>query len=379
MDGFNPERLREIRIARKMTLAQLATNIGVTKQAVSKYECGKSIPSTETINKIITVLNVPIQFLTKTAIKTVESNTLLFFRTNSSTTKTQMDFADIISKWGYEILDGISTLESINEVNLPDFDTSLSISEKAKTLRSFWGIDNLPIDNMISLLENNGIFVFVINSSGINTDAYSRIINNIPVVIVNGDKGTSARQRFSLAHELGHLVLHRNLTDADFELRAKEIEKEASLFASNFLMPPDKFSASVIAPKLEHFLELKKEWKVSISAMIYHCKQIKILDDKKADALQMQLSKKWGRKTEPLDSEIIFEKPLYLQEKIHNLVIDKHSFERFFDATRLPIDETEQLCCLQRGYFSAYLGDIKFDEGKTEYEQLSLFPNGGIV
>jgi Zn-dependent peptidase ImmA (M78 family) len=255
----------------------------------------------------------------------------------------------------------------------------MSISEKADFLRQYWEIGNSPIENMISLLENNGIFVFVVNSSGIHTDAYSRIINNIPVVVLNKYKGTSVRQRFSLAHELGHLVLHSNLTEMDFELRAKEIEKEASLFASNFLMPPAKFSSSVISPKLEHFLELKKEWKVSIAAMIYHCKQIGILDDKKANALQMQLSKKWGRKTEPLDNELGFEKSLYMQQQVQKLVIDKLSFESFFDVIRLPIDAIEQLCCLKNGYFSTYHVDMKLEEEKMEYEQLSLFSIGGII
>ncbi len=373
MEGFNPERLREIRIVKKMTLNELALNLGITKQAVSKYECGRSIPSPETIDKIMNVLDVPRQFLTKKSVTPVGLNSLLFFRTVSSTTKTEIEFAETVSKWSYEVLHGICSFESISNINLPEIDIEMSISEKAAFLRQYWGLGDSPIENMISTLENNGIFVFVINSSELHTDAYSRIINNIPIVVLNEYKGTAVRQRFSLAHELGHLVLHRNLSETDFEFRAKEIEKEASLFASHFLMPPAKFSSSIVSCKLDYFLRLKREWKVSIAAMIYHCKHLKILDDKQSELLQMQMSKKWGRKTEPFDNELVFEKPSYLFERIQKYVIDKISFENFFGTSRLPIDAMERICFLPEGYFSKYFVDIPLEGTTAGYEQLSLF------
>lgn len=378
MDGFNPERLREIRIAKKMTLAQLAKELGITKQAVSKYECGKSIPSSDVINKLIRIMDIPIQFLTKKSIEHTGADTLLFFRTLSSTTKTQMEFAEIISRWGYEILHGMNSIESIDEINLPEFEASMSIPQKACFLREYWGIGSLPVENMISLLEKNGIFVLAVSDSEIKTDAYSRVISDIPIVVLNESKGTAVRQRFSLAHELGHLVLHRHLTRAEFEVREKEIEDEASLFASNFLMPPANFSALVVSPKLDRFLELKREWRVSIAAMIYHCRQLEIIDDKKTRALQMQLSKRWGRKTEPLDDELSYEKPVYLSEHIKKEVVDKISFGNLFDAIRLPIDAIERICYLPEGYFSEYNIGLNYIEEETEYKQLSLFSNGGI-
>jgi len=373
MDSFNPERLREIRIVSKMTLEQVAINLGITKQAVSKYERGRSIPSYETINKIINILNVPMQFLSKSSISSSGLNTLLFFRTVSSTTKTQIEFADTICKWNYEILQGIIPFEDIPNMNLPEIDESLSISEKAVFLRQYWRLGISPIENMVDVLENNGFFVFVVNSSELNTDAYSRIINDTPIIVLNEYKGTSVRQRFSLAHELGHLILHRNLSDVDFDLRSKEIEKEASIFASSFLMPPVKFSSTVVSHKLDHFLNLKKEWKVSIAAMIYHCKQQGILDDKQSESLQMQLSKKWGRKTEPFDNELIFEKPLFLSKKLQKYVVDRASFEYFFDATRLPITVVERIAFLPEGYLSRYFVDIPVGDSMIGYEQLSLF------
>ena len=374
MSGFNPERLKEIRVIRKMTLEELATNLGVTKQAVSKYEHGQSMPSNDTMCKILKVFDIPKQYLNKDTISVVGSNSILFFRTASVTSKTDIEIADIESKWGYEVLIGIDSFEKITSMNIPLIDEDLSISEKAMYLRQFWNLGSGPIENMTTLLETNGIFIFVVNSTKLNTDAYSRIINDTPIIVLNSHKGTSVRWRFSLAHELGHLVLHRNLSKKDFELRAKEIEDEASLFASSFLMPPDSFGNSVIAPKLDFLEDLKKEWKVSIAAMIYHCRNLGILNNRQTIALQMQLSKKWGRKSEPYDEKLAFESPEYLLFKFQEYVLDRNSFEKFFNIVRLPIEDVEQLCSLEEGYFSAY-DIITNDEEASSmgYGQMSLF------
>ena len=373
MFGFNPERLKEIRVVRKMTLEELAINLGVTKQAISKYEHGKSIPSSETIIKMLKVLSVPRQYLNKNSIETINSSSVLFFRTASVTSKSDIDFADIESKWGYEVIVGLDSFEKIQSANIPCVDENLSIPEKTMLLRQFWNLGTSPIENMTSTLEKNGIFVFVVNSSTFTTDAYSRIINGIPIIVLNSHKGTSVRWRFNLAHELGHLILHRDITKEDFVRRAKEIEDEASLFASCFLMPPDSFGISVISPKIEHFLDLKKEWKVSIAAMIYHCGALWILDSRQTLALQMQLSKKWGRKNEPFDDEFVFELPKYLFNQSQKYILDKNSFEKFINIVRLPIGDVEQLCSLPEGYFSIYDINTSDDTISMVYGQLSLF------
>jgi Zn-dependent peptidase ImmA (M78 family)/transcriptional regulator with XRE-family HTH domain len=371
---FNPRRLKEIRTVKKMTLNQLAAHIGVTKQAASKYELGKSIPSSETIDKICKIFDIPKHYLNKASVTLDNMNSTLFFRTASATTKAEIEFAEINSKWAYEVLLGFDSFESIPTMNLPAIEDTLSIPQKAVHLRQFWNLGTAPIENMTEILESNGIFVFVVNSAELHTDAYSRIINGIPVVVLNEHKGTAVRWRFSLAHELGHLVLHRYLTKTEFEIRSKEIENEASLFADNFLMPPDSFGNSVVLSKLEYFLNLKKQWKVSIAAMIYRCGQLGLFDNQKSAALRMQLSKKWGRKREPFDDEFAFEKPGFLFIRAQKYLADRNGFEQFNNAARLPIGIVEQLCALPEGYFSKNNINMPM-EGLVpmEQKQLSLF------
>ena len=374
MSGFNPERLKEIRIVRKMKLSQLAEELELTKQAVSKYELGKSIPSTEIINKMLNILGISRNYLTKNSVNINGASSSLFFRAASTTTETDRYYANIICKWGYEIVQGMNTFENIPDLNFPNFNEELTIPRKADYLRQFWNLGNMPIDNITSVLEANGIFVFIVNSSELHTDAYSKIINGIPIIILNEYKGTAVRWRFNLCHELGHLVLHKNLSATEFELNAERIEKEASLFARCFLMPEESFGNSVVNIRLEGFFELKREWKVSIAAILYSCKYLGIIDNNKYIALLKQLSKKGWRKQEPFDDEFEFEKPKYFHNYAEKYLTDKNNFEQFNNLVRLPIKDVERLCSLPEGYFIEYINGITRDDGDTiDYKQLSLF------
>jgi Zn-dependent peptidase ImmA (M78 family)/DNA-binding XRE family transcriptional regulator len=374
MSIFNPERLKEIRILRKMNLSQLAERLGLTKQAVSKYELGKSIPSSEIINRILAILGISRNFLTKPSVEVNGANSSLFFRATSTTTETDRAFANIICKWGYEIVLGMNMFENTPKLNFPNFNEELTIPEKAAYLRQFWDLGNVPINNITSILETNGIFVFIVNSSELHTDAYSKIINSVPIIILNEYKGTAVRWRFNLCHELGHLLLHNNLSATEFELKPDKIEKEASLFASCFLMPAESFGTSVVTTKLENFLELKKEWKVSIAAMLYNCEYLGIIDNNKYTALQKQLSKKGWRKNEPFDDVLESEKPMYFHQQAKKHLFDKFNFERFHNLVRLPIIDIERMCSLPYRYFAEYSNEIVIDDVfATNDRQLHLF------
>lgn len=387
MSGFNPNRLREIRLIRKMSLEQLAENLGKTKQAVSKYELGKSMPSSDVVNKLLNFLNVPRKCLIKDDVLPGSGCSPLFLRAKSTTTRGNTDFANIVSRWGYEIVTGLENA-SENPVNFPEIDAALPVPEKAFELRRQWGIGTLPIENMVSLLERKGFFIFVTDSAELNTDAYSRVIKGIPIIVLNKNKGTAVRWRFSLAHELGHLILHRTLSGNDFDIRSDTLEDEANLFAEYFLMPKEGFENSMMSPKaprLEQFISLKKEWGVSIAAMVYHSGKTGLIEERKVKSLRIQMSKLGWRKKEPLDhgdGKLEFETPEKLQYLISRQITGIDSFNKFFDAVRLPVDEIERLCSLPENYFSDYLGEITAEDSlyyinHKDDKQLSLFREEG--
>jgi Zn-dependent peptidase ImmA (M78 family)/transcriptional regulator with XRE-family HTH domain len=362
-----------------ITLDQLAGFLGITKQAVSKYEHGKSIPSSDIIARMLNVLNIPRKYLVKDNVVFAFGCSPIFFRAMSTTTKGNIDFAEIVSRWGYEILCG---LETVHKTIFPEIDSALTIPEKAMELRRQWGIGNLPVGNMTALLENRGFYIFTIDSAELNTDAYSRVINGIPIIVLNKNKGTAVRRRFSLAHELGHLILHKELSGTDFDTRTAELEVEANLFAEHFLMPVAGFRNSMMSPKLKHFIPLKREWGVSMAAMIYHSNKIGLISDQKKKSLYERMSKQGWRKTEPLDDVLEFEIPGKLHELISQQITDANSFDKFFDIVRLPADEIERLCslpekCLSRYYYENNSGDSLYSAYQEEHRQFTLFPEDG--
>lgn len=372
MNNFKPSRLRDIRIIRGFTTEQLAKQINVTKQSVSKYECGLSIPSSNIIEKLIDVLNIPRNYLSKDEITGLYGSSPIFFRTSKSTKKSEVELANIQSKWAYEIIFGIKNIGDINSKTLPNLYEEQSIEEKTLLLREYWELGFGPIDNLTKVLERNGCYIFVIDTNEIHVDAYSQIVHNIPIIILNKCKGSPARWRFDLAHELGHLILHSNITRDRFENEYDIIEKEANIFASNFLMPSQSFGSSVLNDKLDYFIQLKKDWKVSIAAMIYRCNHLNIFNNLTTKKLQIQLSKRKWRVNEPLDDEIQFEKPELVANLIRKYANDINSAEKFLNVVRLPLSEVERLCSLDKGYFSKYT-TLNSNNQDLIYMQLSMF------
>lgn len=149
-----------------------------------------------------------------------------------------------------------------------------------------------PIKNLTASAERAGVcLVPIVGLDGI--DGISSWVDSQPVlglsVTVPGD-----RFRFSLAHEIGHLVMHHRKGD--------ETERQANRFASSLLVPKDDFlSALPKNPMLRDFVNLKSVWGMSVAALVYKAHELEIIDDNRFRALQIQMSK-W-RRTEPGEFE----------------------------------------------------------------------------
>jgi len=379
--GFNNERLTEIRAVRGLTMEQLATVLGITKQMVSKYEDGKSAPPIEAIRNMSRIFNVPNKYFFKDSI--VFNNRTSAFVLRGSENKKLKNRVCIENKWGYEILLGIKN-HSDEVFDYPD-DSALSISEKAMDLRRRWGLGTYPIDNMTELLESRGFNIFSITLPELKADCYSRVINGTPVIVVNNNKGTAVRHRFNLAHELGHMVLHSDKFDFDYDERDMNLENEAHIFAEYFLMPIGGFEGSLISRniKIDELIRLKKVWRVSVSSMVMHCGHTGLIDAEKQTSLHQSISSRGWKKREPLDDVIADEKPRKIGIQISSQVTDRESFAEFYDNVRLPVDKVEDLCSLPKGelmqFYDSELEDRDSDDSKQiGFEQLSLFDVGGV-
>ncbi|MDZ5034274.1 ImmA/IrrE family metallo-endopeptidase, partial [Clostridium perfringens] len=177
-------------------------------------------------------------------------------------------------------------------------------------------------------MEKNGIAVSSFKTNESKIDAFTQIhkVHNVerPFVVVGDDKESAVRRQFSMAHELGHIVLHNSSIEVD-ELSREEyktMEEEANNFAAAFLLPKESFLADVMQypNKLEFYVELKKKWKVSISAMIIRAFKLNAITHNQYQYLMKQLSKKGWRVKEPLDDLIVTPKPVLLKRAIDVLI-----------------------------------------------------------
>ncbi len=138
--------------------------------------------------------------------------------------------------------------------------------------------------------------------------------------MVSNDK-PGDRQRFSLAHELGHLVMHDSFPEG-----LKKIEDEADKFASEFLLPEEAMRSAIEPPvTLTNLGELKPRWGVSIAALIVRARQLAIITDRQAKYLHQQLRGEKLDKKEPENLHINAEKPRAFKrmaELLHGVPID---------------------------------------------------------
>jgi Zn-dependent peptidase ImmA (M78 family) len=174
---------------------------------------------------------------------------------------------------------------------------------------------------------------------------------------MTSEKVSGVRVRYDLAHELGHLVLHRWVEESELEdpKLLKAIEAEADKFAGSFLLPRKSFPNEVYTTKLDAFVTLKRRWLTSIQAMIYRCRVLGLVDDDQALNLYKQISYRKWRTREPLDDpkEIVIEQPRLLR-RAFELIVNarrKHPDEILNDLSLGP-DLVEAFCNLQEGTFA---------------------------
>ena len=202
-------------------------------------------------------------------------------------------------------------------------------SVAARITRAKLGLlPDAPVHNLLNQIEKNGVFVFAMPYEIDEQDGYSCWSDSLPrrpVIIITGGKAGD-RQRFTLAHELGHLVMHYS-----FPKGLSDVENEADEFASELLMPEDAMRREIVPPvTLTSLGELKVRWKVSLAALVMRSKQLGIITNRQARYLFVQLAKE---KEEDLDNlKITPEKPRALKrmaELLHGFPADYRKVAKY--------------------------------------------------
>lgn len=362
--GFQSKRLVEARDSKGLTQVALAELINRTSSSISRWEAGGQSPEPDALEDLAKALNLPVNFFLSP--QPDHGPAPMFFRSMVSTTQFVRKRIKVRLRWAQNISLRLQEWVDLPPVNVPKFETddhmkihNEDIEQIADECRARWKLGKGPISDVLLVLENAGIVVVKEEVGTAKMDGVSHWskADDRPYMLIAGDKATCVRSRMDAAHELGHLVLHRNLSDRvlnnadDF----KEIERQAFHFASAFLMPAESFTSEFLSPSLNAFLAIKKRWKVSVGAMIKRCANLEIISEEQeyGRRLWKHYSARGWRKNEPFDDAMDLEEPRLLARAVR-LLIDEggKSKEDLLSDFRLYGFDTESLCGLPRGFMS---------------------------
>jgi Zn-dependent peptidase ImmA (M78 family)/transcriptional regulator with XRE-family HTH domain len=318
MAPFNHHLLVLAREARALTQGELAEAISLRQGTLSKYETGMLEPSPEVVDELAVALGYPASFFFQNdrpygfppyhyrKRKKLSAKTL--GRVSAEMNIRRMHIKQL----------GLSFTRNTNGF-IPEFDPDeyrgrskkpLSPDEAARAVREMWMLPRGPIQNMVELLEENGAIVVPCDFGTDLLDALSQRIDGMPVLVYVNINAPMDRLRLTLAHELGHMVLHTTtLRDDD------EMEKEADAFAGAFLLPAEDIKPQLRRGlDLRHLANMKSYWKVSMAAIAVRADRLNLVTPYQMKLFFMEMGRLGYRRREP--NEPPREEPKLLKQMI---------------------------------------------------------------
>lgn len=302
-DRFNPDMLKTAREARGLTQSALAQAVGVSQPLVGKWEAAFSAPDYDQSQRLADVLGVPAEFFRVDRPRRRLASMSDFYHRGFAKAK-RSEVKSIHAKCSIVDLqvDRLLDLAGVPESRIPEVrpnNHAGDIERVALITRTAMGVPDGPIGNLIAAIEGAGGIVIDHDLEAEDIDALCRWVPELPKLFFINGLRSADRIRFSLAHELGHTVMHFG---EDVEPRLAE--QQANAFAGAFLMPRSEFRRDV-RPWLgiSDLAALKRKWRVSMSAIARRAHDLKAIDDQHYKSLCIQLAKRGWKKTEPVPIE----------------------------------------------------------------------------
>ena len=292
------ERLKIARTASGMSLRALEEKIerAVTAQAIGKYERGEAMPGSMALIALARALDVSVDYLLADDDIVLEDIEFRKKAIAARRAEARVKATLLRDLERYLIVEELLGLPSVNwdrprEVPYPVVADVAEADRAARSLRSAWGLGSDPIPNLVELLEERGIKVLTVDVDddidGLTARVSRRGGPTAPVVVVNPTH-TGERQRFTVAHELGHLVL---------EVSPKlDEERAAHRFAGAFLMPAEVLWSEIGKHRrslsIGELLDVKVLFGASVQAVTHRCKDLGII----GPTLYGRLFRQFGRR-----------------------------------------------------------------------------------
>ena len=331
--------LKRVRLLKNLSLEKAGKLLNMSAPAIAKYEKGEIVPNSQKIIEFSNAYGVKsIEFLKSYNVPQMNFSS---FRKRKRLKGKNLELLkeiiqDEVSKY-LEVIN-MSTLRDNIKIQKYKCSNIEDAENAANDFRNNIEISNIqPISDLINILENLGIVRIQIknyNNRFDDFDGLSEIVNNIPIIVILDDIKDGARERFTIAHELGHLILKIDDKNLDEE-------KLCNRFASALLMPKKAITNEFgISRNKISFYELKafkNEYKVSYSAIAYRLKDLKIISEYLYKKISIFLSQNIG-KNDP--EPIIPEKSYQFKKIVHRLEVDNIiSLNKACELLGVSIDE----------------------------------------
>ena len=224
----------------------------------------------------------------------------------------------------------------------------MEIEEIALKAREYYNLGRAPIDNMVQFVGSKGVMVSSFPFESAKVDGFSQWdpVLDMPFIALNTDLDCANRRRYDITHELGHLILHREIdskrmeSDADFY---NKIESQAHWFAAAFLIPKPVYFSEIPRPTFPAFLAAKEKWKASIKMLIKRARDLGDLSASYYQRMLINYNRKGWSKGEPLEELITYESPVFLQRCFDLLwregLLDHNQFKDAFPYPRRRVEK----------------------------------------
>jgi len=308
VNDFNREMLIVARESRRLTQTELASEASFSQAEISKFETGLKIPTEEQVRRLAACLLYPASFFYLSESIRDFGSGCVYHRKRKTAPEASLKFLlALVNIKRIQVKQLLKAVDSVAEYRFEQLDIDEhenSAVKVAQALRAIWKLPPGPVQDVIRAIENAGGIVVPYDFGTDKIDALSQWLPGMPPLFLVNKRIPADRLRFTLSHEIGHIVMHRYPTE--------DMEREADEFAAEFLMPERDIKSQLYDVSLVKLASLKPYWRVSMNALLKRAGDLGTITPRNRTYLWMQMGKRGYRTHEPID--IAPEKPSLLKE-----------------------------------------------------------------
>jgi Zn-dependent peptidase ImmA (M78 family)/DNA-binding XRE family transcriptional regulator len=303
------ERIKMARRAAGLSQQTLGDRTGVSKMSISKYERGEMTPGSDMLVRVADATGMRVDYFLRPVAFSLSAPC---YRSRASlSAKSKGMVEETVREWLDRSIEVDHLLDAAVPFSLEGIGRAVrsldDVERVAAELRAAWNLGDDPIPNVVSVLEDRGVKIGVVDGQSA-FDALTFWVDGTWPAIAVKSSVPGDRQRFSICHEIGHIVMRVDT--------ALDAEKAAQRFAGAFLVP-----AHVVRRELgEHrhtldpreLYELKHEYGMSMSAWVHRATDLGVIEAAAASRLYRTFGRNGWLKNEP-GRQVSFEKPSRLE------------------------------------------------------------------